>query len=140
MRTILQNLMTVGLGLVVTAGFATAAFAGGPPYDAGYKARGMKQREVPRVTRTYAAPQAAYRSFSYAPQATVAVQNPCGNAAAAPAAVQAQAPQVNAVRRFSYEPAMTAPAPVYRNWNYDAAGRRRTGYGGDYSSKASLYK
>jgi hypothetical protein len=138
MRTTFQNLTTLGLALVVTTGAATAALAG-EPHDAGFKARGMKDRDV-RVTRTYAAPQAAYRSFSYAPQATVAAQGPCGNVTVAPAAVQAQAPQVNAVRRFSYEPAMTAPAPVYRNWNYGTGNRGRTGYGGDYGSKATLYK
>lgn len=138
MKTKLKNLMTLGLALVVTAGVATAASAG-EPHDAGFKARGMKDRDV-RVTRTYAAPRVAYRSFSYAPEATATAQSPCGNVAAAPAAVQAQAPQVNAVRRFSYEPAIAAPAPVYRNWNYGTVRRGRTGYGGDYGSKATLYK
>ena len=138
MRTTFQNLMTLGLALVVTTGVATTALAG-EPHDAGFKARGMKDRDV-RVTRTYAAPQAAYRSFSYAPQAAAVAQGPCDNVTAAPAAVQAQAPKVNAVRRFSYEPAVAAPAPVYRNWNYGTVGRGRTGYGGDYGSKATLYK
>lgn len=142
MRNTFKNLMTPGLALVVTAGFATASLAGGPPYDAGYKARGMKERDVPKhVVRTYAAPQATYRNFSYVPQAQANVaQAPCQNATAAP--VQALVPQATAgVRRFSYEPAATmAPAPVYRNWNYGGGGRRHTGYGGDYQSKATLYK
>jgi hypothetical protein len=144
MRTTFNKLMTWGMTLAVVGGLAATAIAGGPPYDAGFKARGMKEaNNGRRVTQTYVAPQAGYRNFSYAPQAPTNVGPATrGNVVATQPQAVAKAPQATAdVRRFSYQPGTTVPAPVYRNWNYGTgAGRGRTGYGGDYQSKALLYK
>lgn len=125
--TLKTRLMQLGLVLATTAGFTGALWAG-PPNDAGFKARGMHE-QTRVMTRTYVAPPVARQAFSYEPAAAAPVVQP--------QRVQPAAPQVArpnpTVRRFSYEPV----APVTRTWTH---ARRHTGYGGDYGSKATLYK
>jgi hypothetical protein len=136
MKTSFQ-LATLGAALALVAGMAATTLAG-PPYDAGFKARGMKTLDRGNAVRVYAAPTwtapaAGRQAFSYEPQAAAMANQPngCVNQGMA-----AQAPRADGgTRRFSYEPA--APAPVYRGWT-NRAGRGHTGYGGDYPSKANL--
>lgn len=132
MKTSYQSAMFgAAFALVVSM---TATALAGPPYDAGFKARGMKAPDRSSAMRVYpaptwTAPAAGRQAFSYEP---VLAQQPnsCANQG-----VTAQAPRAEArARRFSYEP---VPASVYRGWN-NRAGRGHTGYGGDYPSKATL--
>lgn len=132
MRTTSKNLINLGLAFAFTAGIATTVFAT-VPNDAGFKARGMKNATVYRTYSTpqLAVPQATGRqSFSYTPSAAATAQTNCPEAAV-PAPVA-----TNEVRRFSYEPAATAP--VYRTWNSRATVSPRGNYGGSYPSKATL--
>lgn len=132
MKTSYQSAM-FGAAFVLVACMTATALAG-PPYDAGFKARGMKEPDRSSAMRAYPAPTWTARAegrqaYSYEP---IVRQQP--NRCASQG-VTAQAPQAEArARRFSYEP---VTAPVYRGWN-NRAGSGHTGYGGDYPSKATL--
>lgn len=111
----------LAIGLMTVLGLAAStALAGGPPYDAGYKALGMKERAAHSTARYTVVCPPQYRSYSYAPTAS------------RPAPIAQQ----HGVRRYSYQ---ASPAPVYR---YSAPmrsmGRSYSGYGGDYPSKAVM--
>jgi hypothetical protein len=100
------------------------------PHDAGFKARGLKDAHAPVRYYSYSAPAAsapaARQSFSYAPSA--AAENPAAQPAPMP-------PAATGYRSYSYTPAVATP--VYRGWS---RGYCHTGLGGDYASKATLYK
>jgi len=128
---------TLGAAFALVFGMAATTLAG-PPYDAGFKARGMKPPDRGNAMRVYAAPSwtapvAGRQAFSYEPQASATANQPHGCISQG---MTAQAPRnYGGTRRFSYEP--VAPSPAYRSWN-NRAGRGHTGYGGDYPSKATL--
>lgn len=146
MNATYNKVITAATALTLGLVMAAAALAG-PPYDAGFKARGMKERDVsPRGTRMYAAPQWSmqqqpHRVFSYEPQANPATAAPTANADCGQRQAASRTPVAQPqVRRFSYEPAVQAP--VYRDYGrtYRMNGRGNgTGYGGAYRSKALLY-
>lgn len=132
MNATLKNLLTVGTVFAIGSGMTLAAFAG-PPHDAGFKARGLKERSV-GSTRVYAAPQMGVvrQSYSYVPQATVVEKNHCGPVAPVTVAPQATAPQT-LERRYSYEPSVQ----VNRVYRTNQGGKAI--YNNTFRNKALLY-
>lgn len=124
MKTNLSKVVGSLAAVAIAILMASSASAG--PHDAGWKARGMRDDVSHGSIRYYSAPamsSAGRQSFSYEP------------ATAAPrAAAAAPAPQANSgYRTYTYQ-----PAPV-RSYSARRLSQDATHFGGNYSSKATLY-
>ena len=120
MKKFSLRLSMVALAVLSLASFASAD----EPHDAGFKARGLKDASnVRNYSYSTPAPVTGRRSYSYAPSSQ-AVE-------AAPAPIAQQ--QVGSYRSYSY-------APVQNNYRSYRGYNGHTGIGGDYASKATLYK